>query len=220
MNLKAMVAKCRSCHALFSLDGVFDDDGGGERSRRDRPVDKQVPMPKAIQVEETHEGLRIVRRWFSPVFLFLVFFCIAWDGFLVFWYGVALSGHAPCIMVVFPVLHVAVGVGLTYWTIAGFVNRTEIRVDSHELTVEHRPLPWFGAMRMPVERIDQLYCKQKISRGKNGTSVTYQLIAAEKGGGTRKVLSGLMDSDQALFVERTVESYLGIRDRRMRGEFA
>ncbi|MCB9852437.1 MAG: hypothetical protein H6819_05030 [Phycisphaerales bacterium] len=217
MNLSTMAAKCRACQALFSLGGVFEE--SDERARHDRRVDKNVPQPKSIRVDESGSGLRIIRRWYSPLYFFMVFFCIAWDGFLVFWYYIALTKDAPWIMSVFPVLHVAVGVGLTYWTIAGFVNRTEIVVDSRELSVAHRPMPWFGALRMPVEQIDQLYCKQKISRGENGTSVSYELFASKKGGGKRKILSGLMDSDHALFVERRVESYLGIRDRRVAGEF-
>lgn len=218
MNLDTMAAKCRACQALFSLGGVLDD--GLERARHDRAVDKNVSQPKAIRVDESGSGLRIVRRWYSPMFFFFLFFCIAWDGFLLFWYSIAFSEDAPWIMSVFPVVHVAVGVGLTYWTIAGFVNRTVIFVDGRELSVVHRPLPWFGTLRLPVDQIDQLYCKQKVSRGENGTSVSYQLFAAVKGGGRRKILSGLMDSDHALFIERRVESYLGIRDRRMTGEYA
>lgn len=218
MNIDSMAAKCGACHALFSIAAVMGDEG--ERARTERVVEKNVPMPKTMRVDESGPGLRIIRRWYSPLFFFFVFFCIAWDGFLVFWYKIALSEGAPWIMSVFPVLHVAVGVGLTYWTIAGFVNRTEIVVDGRALSVVHRPMPWFGSLRMPVEQIDQLYCRQKISHGKNGTSVSYQLFAAEKGGGKRKILSGLMDSDQALFVERSVESYLGIRDRRVAGEYA
>ena len=217
MNLDTMAAKCRSCSALFSLASFVE--GDTERSRRDRTLAKDVPMPRAIRVDETDGALRITRRWWSPVFIFLVFFCIAWDGFLIFWYKVALSDDAPWLMALFPIVHVAVGIGLTYWTIAGFVNRTEIVVDSRELSVVHKPMPWFGATRLSVDQIDQLYCKQKISHGKNGTSVSYQLFASEKGGGKQKILSGLMDSDHALFIERRVESYLGIRDRHMAGEF-
>ncbi len=218
MNLDTMAAKCRSCSALFSLGGIVDDDRG--RTRHDRPLDKDVAMPKSIRVSESGDRLLVQRRWYSPMLFFFVFFCIAWDGFLIFWYKMAMADDAPWIMSVFPILHVAVGIGLTYWTIAGFVNRTDIVVNGRELQVSHKPMPWFGATRMPVDQVDQLYCKQKISHSKNGTSVTYQLFAAEKGGGRRKLLSGLMDSDQALFVERCVESYLGIRDRRVPGEFA
>lgn len=219
MNLASMAAKCRSCGSLFSLGGFVGNDD--DRARSDRPSAKDVPQPKSIRVDESGSELRIILRWFSPLFFFFLFFCIAWDGFLVFWYGMAFRGDAPWIMIVFPIGHLAVGIGLTYWTIAGFVNRTEIVVDGRELSVRHRPMPWIGTLRMPVDQIDQFYCKQRISRSNNnGTSVSYQLYALEKGGGKRKVLSGLMDSDHALYIERRVESYLGIRDRRVAGEFA
>jgi hypothetical protein len=40
-------------------------------------------------------------RWFTPSVIFLVFFCIAWDSFLIFWYSMAFnSKHVPWIAVV------------------------------------------------------------------------------------------------------------------------
>lgn len=218
MNLSTMAAKCGACNALFSLDGFIHD--GGERSRIERSVDKNVAQPKAIQVEDRGHELRMTRRWFSPLFVFLVFFCIAWDGFLIFWYSIAFGeSSVPWIMIVFPIGHLAVGVGLTYFTIAGFVNRTIVCVDQRKFSVRHVPLPWPGAQTISVDAIDQLYCKEKISRGKHGsTRVSYELMASLKGGGSRPVLKGLSDIEQALFIERRVEGFLGIRDRQVAGE--
>ena len=50
-----------------------------------------LPIPENIEI--FHEGftMYIRRKWFSPIFIFLTFFVIFWDGFLVVWYGLAIS---------------------------------------------------------------------------------------------------------------------------------
>src|SRR5690606_5247899 len=88
-------------------------------------------LPDWLRVGQGGGGLVFTRRWFQPVFLFLAFFCLMWDGFLVVWYGIAFAtlgtAKGPGLMMfVFPLIHVAVGVGLTYYTICGFFNRTEV----------------------------------------------------------------------------------------------
>src|SRR5205807_2484679 len=45
----------------------------------------RIPRPDGIVVVDDGEWRRIVQRWFFAKILFLVFFCIAWDSFLVFW---------------------------------------------------------------------------------------------------------------------------------------
>jgi hypothetical protein len=38
-----------------------------------------------------HPRVVLVRRWFTPAVLFMAFFCVFWDGFLIRWYAIALS---------------------------------------------------------------------------------------------------------------------------------
>lgn len=82
--------------------------------------DEDTFASKALKVEETRQKRTMSFRWFQWTFVFLVFFCIAWDGFLLFWYGAALGigflgddAEPVLIMMLFPLLHVAVGTGLT-----------------------------------------------------------------------------------------------------------
>ena len=44
------------------------------------------------------------------------------------WYGIAFAADTPLIAKLFPLLHVAMGIGLTYFTLAGLVNRTTVEV--------------------------------------------------------------------------------------------
>jgi hypothetical protein len=178
----------------------------------------KAPMPENINVDHRADGLRLSYRWFSGKFVFLAFFCLVWDGFLVFWYGMAFTQNADLIMLVFPVLHVAIGVSLTYYTLAGFYNRTFISVGRGSLRIEHRPIPWFGNRTLQASEIAQLYTEQITTSGKNGPRISYQLNAVSQENRKIKLLTGMDSPDSARFIERQVEDWLGIRDRRVEGE--
>ena len=217
LNFDYGIATCRYCHAVTKLRLASEP---GSPARRERP---QVPQPKGVAVEDLGHSLRITRRWFSPVFVFLLFFCILWDSILVFWYTMAVGGDAPgpfrLFACIFPILHVAVGVGLTYFTIAGFLNRTVIEAADGMLTIRHGPVPWPGNHNIPTDDVDQLYCEEHISRTKNGTSTTYRLHAVLKDGRKLKLLDSLEQPDQALFVEQQLENHLRIPNREIAGEY-
>ncbi len=156
------------------------------------------------------------RSWFSPSLIFMAFFCVVWDSFLVFWYSMALRAGAPWIMVVFPIAHLAVGVGLTYSTLCGFVNRTRIAVEGGRLSIGHGPLPWRGNRVLETQALDQLFCEEKI--GSKG-SKSYVLSALLKGGEKVVLLKSLPEADQALYIEALLEDRLGIVDVPVAGEF-
>jgi hypothetical protein len=154
---------------------------------------------------------------------FLLFFCIAWDAFLIFWYSMALGGVGPpggfgLLFIIFPFAHVAVGVGLTYLVIAGFLNRTTITVAHGELAVRHLPVPWAGNHTLPVSDIAQLYCgKSENPRQSSGVGVR-SVSALLKDGRKITLVSFLHDADEARFIESKLESHLGIADLPVEGE--
>ncbi len=142
VNIERAIAKCSDCDAVFSFADQLDQRSAIERG--------EVVLPRSMDLQSGRGGLRISRRWFGPQVIFLAFFCLFWDGFLVFWYAMALAGPGPevdaggppLMMLVFPLLHVGVGVGLTYYVIAAFLNRTIVRVEAGTLSVTHGPVPW------------------------------------------------------------------------------
>jgi hypothetical protein len=205
------VLACSHCGALATMPG------SEARGAATRP---KVPMPASITLERGELGSTARWRWFTPLFVFLAFFCVVWNGFLVFWYaGVASSDDAPLIALLFPLTHVAVGVGLGYFTLAGFVNSTRLSANKRELVVRHGPLPWLGNRRVPAADVDQLYCKRKIHRGKNGsTSTSYELWMATKAQRSFKLVGLAHSDEQVLFLEQWVEEALGLADRPMAGE--
>jgi len=199
------VLSCPHCRALLLVSGARDP----ASPPRVRP---EVPLPARFALEELASGIEIRRRWFQPSFLFLAFFCVAWDGFLVFWYSLVLREGMPWILVVFPIAHLAVGVGLTYFTLAGFLNTTTIAVGSEELRIRHAPLPWPGVRRLAAQDVEQLYCKERVHRGKNSATTTYEVWAALRGRPARKLVAGLPEAEQALFLEQRIERALGLAD--------
>jgi hypothetical protein len=153
----------------------------------------------------------------------LLLFCLFWDSFLVVWYsigvGVLIRGEnmgRVWLMFAFPVLHVAVGVGLTYTVLCGFLNRTVVRVSGGELSVRHGPLPWPGNQRLFTTDIQQLYCTEsKRHWNRNDGRRTFDVVIQSKGNDKITLLTGLEELDHGLFVEQQVEQHLKIPDQRV-----
>jgi hypothetical protein len=155
--------------------------------------------------------------------LFLIPFCIAWNAFLVGWYSMAVSngpgGGMQIIMLLFPIAHVAVGLGLLYFCLLVLFNRTVVRVSYGELELTHGPLPVPGNHRVPVDEIAQLYIRHEHKQGNQGsTSHTYPLIARLKSGQDLKLLPTNSELNVARALEQLVEEHLGIRDEPVAGE--
>jgi uncharacterized membrane protein YhiD involved in acid resistance len=160
----------------------------------------------------------IRRKWFSFMAVFLAFFALFWNGFMIVWMTMAISSGV-WIMAAFGCIHAAVGICMAYFAVASFVNKTDISVDPNYLKVRHYPLPWKGATEIRVHSIKQLYCKEKISRSKNGVNVTYQVNVITEDNREQKLLSGLQDSSQAHYIEKEIEAVLGIQNQAVSGEF-
>ena len=207
------MARCDHCGSVFAVSGLPTPASGAEEPR---PRVK-VPMPRGIRVEELGSSLEIRRRWFGPAFVFLAFFCVFWNGFMIVWHAMALSMGA-WFMSLFGLLHTAVGVGLAWFTLAGLLNTTTIRARRGLIEITSGPIPWWGNANVSTDELDQLYCKERISHSKNGTNYSYQVLAVTKTNVRQTLVKGLTEADQALFIEQELERFLDIKDRPVRGE--
>ncbi len=222
INIDNMLGKCRTCGNIVDLRTHFPRTKNNATHRGvifndNRTKKLDVPLPEKMTIKEIGYDLIITRKWFSPMFIFLVFFCVIWDGFLLVWYNVA-GGDMPLIAKLFPLGHVAVGIGLTYYTIAGFVNETIITANRMTISVAHKPMPWIGAKTISATDIEQLYCEEKRSSSKNGTSYTYNVNVINKNKQKVKLISGLGEKDQAFFIEQRIEAFLKIENQAVAGE--
>ncbi len=211
INLDRLVAKCSECNSVFSLADQFGEADGYRTFKK-----FDTPLPKGIKVDNFGGELLISYRWFGPKIIFMTFFALLWNGFMVFWYGTAISNRI-WIMALFGLMHAGVGVGLIYYVLAGYLNTTVVKVGMSDLEIKHGPLPYPGK-RLERAFIRQLYCKERVHRNKNSTSYSYEVHAITKEGKHEKLLSGLDKSEQALYLEQEIERYLGLSDRPVRGE--
>lgn len=217
IELSNGLAKCDACAQIFPFQDLTpqpqEQDLGRRRTR--------IPQPENILVEHQGDELVLNWRWFSPVTaIFMTFFTIAWNVFLIFWYSMVLtSPETPWLMVVFPLGHVAVGIGLLYYTLGLFVNRTLIRVSRQHLALRHQPLFWTGQCDLPSKNITQLFCRRKVYHTKNGTRVAYLVYVIMKNHKEHKLVE-VSDPDHAQYIEQQIEKKLGLVDQSIDGEMA
>lgn len=209
INIKALVAKCSDC------DNVFD----WRQSQIDQApkVSRNFETPEKFDVYNRGGELFIVYKWFNKSFIALTIFCIIWDSFMAVWFSISFFTGAYE-MAAFGIIHGLVGVGLTYYTIAGYINKTYVGLNYNILKIKHAPMPFWGNREIPVDTLAQLYVKRHESRGKNGTTVTYQLHAKFKNEKESVLLSGLDEPEKALYLEQEIEKFLRIEDKPMAGE--
>ena len=234
VNLDTGLAKCRSCQAVFGfLDQISAEQlptatlsSGASLGELPRPL---AGMPQGYEVQGSGKNFSLTHTWRNWSLFFFVPFTIFWLGFLVVWYA-GVGAMAPrmgvmaLVFLLFPLIHVAVGIGLAYTCVAMFVNRTIIRVDGMELTVRMGPLPFWGNKTFQIADILQLYCKEVRHRHHDNDSSTYhhsysyEVHVLKTGNTSEKLLGGFITPDQAIIVEQQLEQALGIADRRVPGD--
>lgn len=203
--------------AVCSVCGSIEKLGDSERPKT------QVAQPARFKVEDRYDGFTVSWRWFEPQHIFMAFFCVFWDGFLVMWYSMGLSqlgsDNGPGIaMLLFPLLHVGVGVFLTYSTITGFLNQTILNLSNGTLNIDHRPLWWPGRKQFATENFKQFYVVERVNRRKNGVSTHYELMALNREGVIIPILKNLKTIEEGKFLEQRLEEKLNIKDQSVAGE--
>jgi hypothetical protein len=180
------------------------------------PLDVGLPANMELRDHGTH--LEIVRKWRSWQALATVVF-MGFFGYMMF--GGLLTQPVEDDALpdsLFLAAFAFVAFCALYGGVAGILNSTRILVSAEKLAIRHGPLPWLGNQELAAANLRQLYVKEKASRSNNSTSVHFELHALGHSGGDKKLLGGIQSSEQALFIERSVEKYLGIEDMDVRGE--
>jgi hypothetical protein len=197
INIQAMTAMCRACNEVFAVTP-------------DREASAPAGLPARFTRSDEGSGrFGVSWRWWRLQHVFLLFFCGAWDAFLVFWYSTILTGHAKSVngadvmMIVFPICHVAVGIGLTYYLIASMFNRTWIKSDGDTLTVRHGPVPWAGNRSVPIHALRDLRVEAKYQRN---SAPRFSVIGVNNGQDVALVKD--LDSDEANWIRQQLASLL------------
>lgn len=174
-------------------------------------------LPAKIEITRSFDRLQIVRKWLGLQYYLLTPFTIAWDASLLFW-GLIFLFPGPLFLWLFLLVHVAAGIGITYYTLTGYVNKTVIDVDVNFLTIKHGPLPMGSNKKISSRALRQLYCtRREYFSPLLNDYATCDVHAITDDPKNIKLLDDL-SREQALFIEREVEKFLNIEDRRVKGE--
>lgn len=205
INIAALVAKCSVCNRIFPLPIESLQPAVATRP------EPELGCPGGVVREIGPGGELFIRLgWFQPVLILLAFFCVVWDGFLVFWYTIALARPAPGNMMwmplLFPLFHVAVGVGLTYYVVAGFLNSTRILIDDEFVRVRHQPIPWRGNCDQRRSEIRGI----EMTAGWSQNHQTMFCVCANRDDGRQTVLLSNVSHNRARYVARQVADFLNV----------
>lgn len=212
INIEKLVAVCAHCDHVFSF---------GEELSRAAYRKPEVLLPPGIEAYSMLSELNIEIDWRQSKSGFLTFFTIVWNAFLLPFVVVAIASQTYE-MLLFLSLHLSVGIGLLYYTLTVFLNKTFIIVDAYNLHVEHKPLrlPFYPDRHIPVGEIGQLHIEKYVaSRTNNRPDYAFAVVATLTNQENLKLVKGLKNVNQARYVEQEIERFLKIEDRPVEEEY-
>lgn len=215
IDLEEGIASCTNCGHTFAFEDVVKADPLRRR---------EVVMPDGVDALKLSSMLDIVVDWYHAApkrtIATLISGSFFWNIILLpIVIFLALSGDF--IFILFFGGHIITGLMLLMYLAATFLNKTHIEVNASGINIRHTPLPMFNKQQhIPVEMIDQLYVSRYTERfhNKKGNGVqAYALSAVLKNRKVVRLLKG-MDLETQLYLEQEIETYLEIKDRKVRGE--
>ncbi len=188
-------------------------------------MSQELIPPRNIQVDETHNNVRIVRKWLDKTFLsYFLSLAIGWNLFLasVIWI-LFLSGnitfssgditpHIPIMFDIIIALFILMGIYLIYLVILILINKTEIIANNEEINITHKPLcyPGLKGKRFRVANLKDFDVKQIYKPGTiPGQHYCCEVYANAYTGTDQKLLT-VASSKEADFIEKTLEKYYKI----------
>lgn len=169
---------------------------------------EKMSIPEGLDVLREGDAVVIRRNWRTLMALPLFFFLIPWFGFLGFWYYHAFTDkHAPLMMLLFPLLHVAVGVGLAYFAVASLVNKTDITISTSSIRALTGPLPWLGNCEIRAGDIQGVKVRER--RGGKG-AVSYAVMYVDASNKECTFSRPMPQLEQAEFVAASIRQFFGL----------
>lgn len=173
-------------------------------------AEKPIPIPEGLDVQQRGAEVIIRRRWYTHTVWFLLFFCVAWDSFLVFWYSMALGNGNPgpmnWLMIVFPIAHVAVGIGLTYSVLCTFFNVTDVILSTSHLRVHTGPLPWRGDCMIQASELTGFSHQNRHSGNRNNT-MNFDIMYVDSTNHEKTLIRGLATQEQARYLTMALRRF-------------
>jgi hypothetical protein len=226
INIEKVLAVCPACNTVFGFDFLAGEGDDAKTKAKSKSKARARPLhpPRGFNIAERADGWVMSWRWFTPAVIPITFFVIVWNGFLVLWYmmvpgfGGGFGGMSVFFML-FPLLHVGVGVVLTYNVLATYLNRTTITLTADHINVRSLPVPHpWRDVSLRMEDIAQVYVKRNHVTGLGKSGPNYDVMVQRYTANDTVLVSSLADSTLALFIEQELERYLEIEDEPVFGE--
>ena len=210
INIDKGLAKCSQCHVLFNIENEV-----GVAPKKE----EIFVIPKGIEVLKMFSELEIKINWRHTASKFLMLFTLIWNGIL-FPMALIIIISEEMAMLLFMSIHIAVGVGLLYWSLAALFNTTYITVDSYYINIQHRPFQlFFKEHQIETKDVEQLYVKKYSNGSTNGNpNYVYGVVAIMKSKEEIKIIKGINKPQQALYIEQEIEKFAKIKDKPIAGE--
>jgi len=178
-------------------------------------TDRSIPIPEGLDLITDYQGVVIRRKWFSHVVWFILLFVIVWDSFLITWYSsvTRIDGKDlfSLLFYIFPLGHVAVGVGLTYFCVCVFFNTTDILARPDHLQIITYPLPWIGSKVVSRRDLNGFLVRERWSNNNNynngARSVTYKVSYVDTDNREQTLLARLSNREQAEYISAYLAQY-------------
>lgn len=208
---------CRFCGSTVVIPSEFQSTHSNGDSQSD--VLRPAPDLSKFTIEKFGDELTISWSWRTWMLLFLIPFALFWNGIVIgMGVGIFAMGNWLFMLGYFFIPHVWIGAFLVYLIASMLFNRTVVSVNRDRLQLRHGPVPWKNPKPIDVADLQQLYVKEKISHGKNGSSASYELHALLKDGSSQTLCKSQSDDNIPIALERMIEVHLGIRDQPVQGE--
>ena len=211
------VVTCSHCGSLHDIPArlLKGSEDEAAHAPRKKPERVEVALPDQFKVKKNAGSMEVI--WPAGGIMHGVVLSIIAG---VFAYVAITSGM---------LFLIAASAGLFYFAAVKGFNKNCIRIDKSRLEVTHGPLPSPGSRKLNASDIVQLYATEHKTKTQtqnnphhhdNRTNVRkhYKLSAKTRHNGNVKIISGLHDPLQALWLEQEIERLLGIEDESVSGE--
>ncbi|MBK6947969.1 MAG: hypothetical protein IPH16_07860 [Haliscomenobacter sp.] len=212
INIENMAAVCSACNHVFNFAELVQPS-----TPQIRADGVQLELPKGFEVRRGMDELLIDVKWRNTRGGkgFFTVFALFWNLFLIPFVVMAISSGELKILL-FLSLHLIVGISFLIYTLGLWLNTTLITVSRKGIDVRHQPIPIpFNPKRQLIASdIQQLYVEEYVPSKTNGRpDITYAVRYKTHKGEDERLVKGFRSANQALYIEREVEKFLGIDDK-------
>jgi len=202
LNIEENIAYCTNCHSIREI----------KKLSKHEEIEKQINQipPDGIKVKNSSSMLYIETSLNALAGVGLLLSSV---GLIIFSSILGVSHHSVMVLI----MYIIAGI-IGYKGAINIFNTIFIEVTKDNIKLYSKPLMHFSEKNYSSKSLSQLYVKEYIHKNKNNVSYSYKLRAILKNGKDISILK-LDNSQYMLFLERSIESWLQIEDRRISGEY-